>query len=186
MNKFKILSLVVLLLLPLSLWAETGGRGPAAPEVVKAFKEAGLPLLARKMNPTDFSLPLLNGENRKLSDLQGKVVFLNFWATWCGPCRAEMPAMEALHRRFKDRGFEILAVNCQEKREQAAAFMQDLGLSFPVALDGSGQISSAYGIRAIPTTYILDRQGSIIARIVGSLNWEEPKILAAFEALLSQ
>jgi thiol-disulfide isomerase/thioredoxin len=184
MKKFKILPLLALLLVPLSLWAKDGA--PAAPGVVKAFKEAGLPLLARRMNPTDFSLPLLNGENRKLSDLKGKVVFLNFWATWCGPCRAEMPAMEALHRRFKDRGLEILAVNCQEKREQAAAFMREGGLSFPVALDGSGQISGAYGIRAIPTTYILDRRGSVIARIVGSLNWEEPKILAAFEALLEQ
>jgi thiol-disulfide isomerase/thioredoxin len=174
------------LALPLPLRGEEKGGGVVSAEAARAFREAGLPLLARKRAPPDFSLPLLNGQNRRLSDLKGRVVFLNFWATWCGPCREEMPSMEALQRRFKDRGFEILAVNCQEDREEVAAFMGEQGLSFPVALDGSGKISGSYGIRGIPTTYILDREGEVITRIVGSLNWEAPKIIAAFDLLLGK
>jgi thiol-disulfide isomerase/thioredoxin len=133
----------------------------------------------------DFVLPLLNGINLNTTDLRGKVVFLNFWATWCGPCRAEMPSMETLYRRFKEQGLEILAVNLQESPKGVSAFMDQLGLTFPAALDQRGSIGAAYGVMAIPTTYIVDRNGGIIARVTGSLNWDNPKLFSAFEALLN-
>jgi thiol-disulfide isomerase/thioredoxin len=178
MKKYAILiALIALIMMP-----EYAAAVPAP--VVKAFADAGLPVTGEKLDPIDFTLPLLSGANQKLSDLKGKVVFLNFWATWCPPCRQEMPAMETLYRRFKSQGFEILAVDCQEESRDVSAFMRRNGLSFPAALDTSGAVSSYYGIEAIPTTYILDRSGKIILKVVGSLNWNNPKIIAAFETLI--
>jgi thiol-disulfide isomerase/thioredoxin len=152
-------------------------------KVGQAFTRAGLPVLRRPAAAPDFSLPLLDGKTINLADLRGKAVFLNFWATWCGPCRAEMPSMEALFRRYRNRGLVILAVNVREDRGNAAAFMDQLGLHFPAALD-SGGVSRRYGITAFPTTYIIDREGFIVSRIVGSIDWDTPEISAAFEALL--
>jgi thiol-disulfide isomerase/thioredoxin len=164
--------------------------GPAHPvaaeipqKVSRAFIRAGLPVLQRPPAAPDFSLPLTDGTSVRLADFKGKAVFLNFWATWCGPCRAEMPSMEALYRRYRNQGLEILAVNVQEDQRTAAAFMNQFGLSFPAALDGGG-VSRRYGIAAFPTTYIIDREGLIVSRIVGSIDWDTPEIFAAFAALL--
>ena len=154
----------------------------------KTFADAGLRLLPQKVTPREFSLPLASqgsaGGTQSLGALKGKIVFLNFWATWCGPCRDEMPSMEALYSRYKDRGFDILAVNCMEEEQDVVAFMRDNGLSFPVALDEDGKVGAAYGIQAIPTTFILDRDGKIIVRFVGSIDWNTEKIHAALESLL--
>jgi thiol-disulfide isomerase/thioredoxin len=170
---------LVLLLLPVFVFAD-----PVPGDITKAFADAGLPVLKDRINPIEFSLPLLDGKEQKLSALKGKVVFLNFWATWCGPCKQEMPSMENLHQRFKDQGLEILAVNCQEKSAEVLSFMKINKFTFSSALDISGNISSRYGVRAIPTTCIIDRDGKIIIRVAGSLNWDDPRIIAAFETLL--
>jgi thiol-disulfide isomerase/thioredoxin len=160
-------------------------------DVVKAFAEAGLPVLRKKVPVVDFTVPLAEMvplaavQKQNLKALEGKVIFLNFWATWCGPCRQEMPSMEILYQRFKDQGLEILAVNFQEGQKDVAAFMKNYKLSFPAALDSSGQVGGIYGIEAFPTTYIIDRDGYIISRVVGSLNWNTPKLLVAFETLLN-
>jgi peroxiredoxin len=161
------------------------GRRAIPPRVTAAFTEAGLPVLREAVPLADFSLPLTDGTNINTEKLRGKVVFLNFWATWCGPCREEMPSMEALYRRFKDRGLQILAVNVQESPRQAAAFMDQWGLTFPVALDSRGNVGNTYGVMAIPTTYIINQEGEIISRVVGSLNWDTPKLFSAFETLLN-
>ncbi|MDR0588931.1 MAG: TlpA family protein disulfide reductase, partial [Spirochaetaceae bacterium] len=151
---------------------------------VTAFTEAGIPVLREPVSLIDFTLPLLNGTTLNTKDLRGKVVFLNFWATWCGPCRAEMPSMETLYRRFKHQGLEFLAVNLQESRRVVTTFMDQMALSFPAALDQQGSIGAVYGVMAIPTTYIVDREGRIVARVSGSLNWDNPKLFSAFDALL--
>jgi cytochrome c-type biogenesis protein len=156
------------------------------PGVAAAFSAAGLPLAREGLDPVDFTLPLLEGGNQTLSALKGQVVFLNFWATWCGPCRMEMPSMEAVYRRLKDQGFTILAVNLGEKAAQVSGFMKDNKLTFPVALDESGRTGGQYGAQAIPTTYILDRRGLIISRMVGALDWNEEKIIRAFETLCNE
>jgi thiol-disulfide isomerase/thioredoxin len=155
-----------------------------AEDLAWAFADAGLPVLKQRVASIDFSLPLVNKKNLALKDLRGKVVFLNFWATWCGPCRAEMPSMEALYQRFRDEGLEILAVNSGENEKKVAAFVEELNLSFPSALDTRGQVSGLYGIAALPTTYIIDREGNILSRVIGSINWNTPELFAAFEALL--
>jgi len=183
MKKYKSLLLAVLVFLLCSCTAKAQNNPPEE-ALARAFSEAGLPLLKEKVSIRDFSLPTLTGENQSLGDLKGKVVFLNFWATWCGPCRAEMPSMEALHNSYREKGLEILAVNSGENQAQVLAFMTGNQLSFPVALDVDGKVSQAYGIQAIPTSFLIDREGKIIARLVGSLDWDTPKIRTALEMLL--
>jgi peroxiredoxin len=158
---------------------------PISDTVRQAFSRAGIPLLKKRVSSEDFSLPLLEGGTRGLSDLKGTVVFLNFWAVWCPPCREEMPAMEILYRRLGSAGLEFLAVDIREKQKPVEAFIKEQDVSFPVALDETGRVSAVYGIRSIPTTFIIDRDGSIIATVTGSRKWDDPKVIAAFEALLN-
>ena len=155
-------------------------------ELVQAFNAAGLPVLKEGIATLDFTLPLLDGTSQSLAALRGQVVFLNFWATWCGPCRMEMPSMEAVYRRLKDRPFTILAVNLGERADVVSKFMREYNLTFPVALDSSGETGMLYGAQSIPTTYLIDKRGLFVSRIVGSIDWNEEKIIAAFEALLAE
>ena len=154
-------------------------------DLADVFSEANLPFYKSKISPREFSLPSLAGETQNLGALRGKVVFLNFWATWCGPCRLEMPSMEALYKQNREKGLEIIAINCGEGRQEVQAFMKENGLSFPALLDEDGKVSSSYGIQAIPTSYIIDRNGNIVSRLVGSINWNTAKIQTAIEALLN-
>jgi thiol-disulfide isomerase/thioredoxin len=152
--------------------------------VREAFTMAGLPLLREKRQSRDFTLETVDGKSITLSRLKGKVVFLNFWATWCGPCRVEMPGMEALHRRYREDGLEFVAVDIMENAAQVRDFLKDNGYTFPVALDAKGSVSGGYGIQAVPSTYILDRDGKIIFFALGARNWDTPAIFTAFERLL--
>jgi peroxiredoxin len=158
---------------------------PIPDAVTRAFARAGIPLLKKPVPFEDFSLPLIGGGKRTLSGLKGKVVFLNFWATWCPPCREEMPSMETLYRRLGEAGLEFLAVDIQENPNQVEAFIRENNLGFPVALDESGRISGIYGIRSIPATFIIDRDGLIISAAAGARKWDSPEVIAAFEALLN-
>jgi thiol-disulfide isomerase/thioredoxin len=153
-------------------------------EIIRAFADAGLPVLTRAVPIEDFSAELLDGSRIRLTGMAGKVVFLNFWATWCGPCRMEMPSMEALYQTLKDEGLEILAVDVQEGKKGVADFISSYKLNFQTALDPSGTIAAVYGIEAFPTTYIIDRNGSIITRVVGAVNWNTPELIHAFRTLL--
>jgi thiol-disulfide isomerase/thioredoxin len=152
--------------------------------VREAFTRAGLPLLREKRQSKDFTLKTPEGRSLTLSGLKGKVVFLNFWATWCGPCRVEMPGMEALYRRYREEGLEFVAVDIMEKDTQVRDFLKSNNYSFPVLLDSSGSVSNSYGIQAVPSTYILDRDGKIIFFAMGARNWDTPAIFSAFEGLL--
>ena len=116
------------------------------------FRQMGLQPPKQRVESIDFELQDLSGTTRRLSDFNGKVVFLNFWATWCGPCRFEMPSMEKLYQRFKARGLEIAAVNLQEDRDSVKHFVEEYELSFPVLLDTTGRIGATYGARSIPTS----------------------------------
>ena len=134
----------------------------------------------------DFELEDLEGVKHKLSDFKGKVVFLNFWATWCPPCRAEMPSMQVLYDRLKDRGLEILAVDLREGPDLVKSFMEEHDLDFPVLLDRSGRVGGMYGVRSIPTTYVVDRDGIILAGRIGGKEWDSEEDIAFFERLLEQ
>ncbi|MDR2467869.1 MAG: TlpA family protein disulfide reductase [Spirochaetaceae bacterium] len=148
------------------------------------FTKAGLPTVNENRIPANWTLKTLSGETLTLHQLKGKVVFLNFWATWCPPCRAEMPSMEVLYRRFHGKGLEMIACDVMENSAEVAKFMRDNKLSFPALLDSTGQVSNQYGVQGIPATFIIDREGRIVSHVVGSKNWNTPAITDAFEALL--
>ena len=151
----------------------------------RLLRSARIQVFNQRTDARDFTLPLLDGENVTLSSFRGKVVFLNFWASWCPPCREEMPSMETLYQRYKDLGLEMLAVNLRESPDEVRRFVQSNGYTFPVLLDRTGRVGSNFGVSGIPTTFIIDREGKIIGRLVGSIYWDTPQIFAAFEALLS-
>lgn len=115
----------------------------------------------------DFSLATLGGGAGNLRDYRGHVVVLNFWASWCGPCRAEMPDMQAVYSEMREQGLVVVGVNQGEPKEQVAGFAREFGLTFPILLDENQSIARMYGVRAYPTTFVLDRNGSIRNVIVG-------------------
>ena len=115
----------------------------------------------------DFTLETLNGQTVSLSGLRGQAVLINFWATWCPPCRAEMPAIQQVYDRYRDQGFTVLAVNLQESDAQVAAFAEQFGLTFPIPMDRSGSVFARYRVRALPSTFFVDKEGIIQNVTVG-------------------
>jgi len=118
----------------------------------------------------DFVLNDTEGRPVRLSELRGKTVFVNFWASWCPPCRAEMPDIEQIYQEFKDKDVVVLAINQREDPETIRRFMQSLNLTFPVLLDRNGAVAQQYRISAIPTSFFIDRGGIIRAVNVGSMS----------------
>ena len=120
----------------------------------------------------NFRLRDLNGQMVSLSDLRGKVVLLNFWATWCGPCRVEMPAMEELYRTFSRNDFEILAVSTDAQGVSVTRpFQQENHLTFPILHDADYRVGLTYGARSLPMTFMVDRQGIVRHQIFGARDW---------------
>ncbi len=108
----------------------------------------------------DFTLESRSGENIRLQDLRGEVVMLNFWASWCGPCRQEMPLMDELYGQYKDLGFTILAVNVDENRDEAHRFLDAVPVNYPILYDPESSVSELYEVQAMPTTVMIDRDGN--------------------------
>ena len=135
----------------------------------------------------DFTLELLGGGQVSLSELRGKPVIVNLWASWCPPCRAEMPALQQVYEANHSRGLEILAVNTtyQDTEAGAAQFVREFGLTFPIPLDRSGAVSRTYLLRALPTTFFIDRDG-IIRKVVLGGPMSETTIQTAVEDLLRE
>ena len=117
----------------------------------------------------DFSLSTPDGETFTLSDLRGKAVLVNLWATWCPPCRAEMPAMQKLYDEYKDQGFMVLAINMTYQDNPAAVvpFVQENGLTFPILLEGTGKVGETYELRSLPSSFFIDRNGIIQEVVIG-------------------
>lgn len=109
----------------------------------------------------DFTLKSQAGDNLKLSELRGEVVMINFWASWCGPCRQEMPKLEELYARYKPLGFTILGVNIEEDSSKAKVLLKDLSVSFPVLFDDQNEVSRLYQVAAMPSTVLVDRDGNM-------------------------
>lgn len=171
--------------------------------LLAAFILSGAPLYARsasvdlklipklqevKDHPVapDFTLPGADGRKVSLKDFRGKVVFLNFWATWCESCREEMPSMERLYGEFKGKGLEVVAVNVKEKRQDALAFARQLKLTYPVLLDTEGEVGLLYGAFGLPATYVIDRKGVVLARMWGPADWYSPAARKFFRSLVEQ
>lgn len=109
----------------------------------------------------DFTLKSRNGENIKLSELRGEVVMLNFWASWCAPCRKEMPLLESLYKKYSDLGFTLLAVNVEEDSTKADGLLKDILVTFPVLYDNTNKVTKLYKVVAMPSTVIIDRDGNM-------------------------
>jgi thiol-disulfide isomerase/thioredoxin len=144
----------------------------------------GITVPKKKTEAIDFELEDMNGDIKKLSSYSGKVVFLNFWATWCGPCRIEMPSMQRVYEEFKDKGFVIVAVDLQEDKKVVKKFITEYNLTFPVLLDKTGKVGGIYGARSIPTTYLIDRNGYIIGRQIGAREWDTQEFKELFGEIL--
>lgn len=161
-------------------------RTSLQPEQVSSLLQGiGMQVPKDALMATDFTLDSLDGKTSSLSAYKGRFVFLNFWATWCPPCRSEMPAMQALYRRLEARGFVILAVDLAEKADTVRAYVKKNAFTFPVLLDKTGEVGGTYGAQSIPTTYLIDREGKVLARGIGAQwKWDSPEMIALFEKLL--
>ncbi|HSH29472.1 MAG TPA: TlpA disulfide reductase family protein [Thiohalobacter sp.] len=136
----------------------------------------------------EFALEDMDGEIHRLSDLRGRVVMVNFWATWCPPCREEMPSMEAVYQDLKDQGFRVLALNQWETPDQVFPYMGQLDVypSFPVLFDRDSSVAEAYGVKGLPTTVLVDKQGRVVYRAVGGRDFNHPEVRRLIERLLAQ
>ena len=168
-----------------------GGAAPLAqPRSVRtlsaedAMKELDLIKPSRAKAAPDFSLAMPNGKTFRLSEHRGKVVFVNFWATWCSPCREEMPAMERLWNRHKEQGFMMVAVSVDNDPALVPPFVQKLKLTFPIALDPKMQASNPYGVRALPSSFVVDRKGYLTALALGPRAWDNDAAQALIESLV--
>jgi len=158
----------------------------AGNKLEQLFRDVGIAKVAQVTEPVEIALKDLDGNMVRLSDFRGKVVFLNFWATWCEPCRIEMPSMERLHRKLKDRGLVMLAVNLEEPVSVVRAFFEEYKLSFTALLDTKGEVGAMFGIRALPTTFIVYKDGRVIGAAMGARGWDSEKALALFEHLIDR
>ncbi len=143
------------------------------------------PPLAVLFETPDFTLSTLSGASLSWAELRGKAVLLNFWATWCVPCRQEMPAIEALYRRYRDRGLEVVAISLDKLSTTVVeAFVKEVGVTYRVALDPSWATARTYGVRGLPTTFLIDRAGNVVMRELGERDWMEEAKQQAVEGLL--
>jgi len=129
-------------------------------------QEYAVPLEAK-----DFTLTDINNKRVSLKNYRGKIVMLNFWATWCLPCRQEMPSMEKLYRQFKDKGFVVISVASGEDSKSVNAFIKKYNITFPALLDSNLEVTDHYKVWALPTTYFINPKGEIIGRVQGSRDW---------------
>jgi cytochrome c biogenesis protein CcmG/thiol:disulfide interchange protein DsbE len=139
----------------------------------------------RQTTAPDFSVPGLHASSIRLRDFRGQVILLNFWATWCPPCREEMPSMERLYRRFKSTGFVILALSIDSKGEEVVSpFVKSFALTFPVGLDPKMTVAGEYRMAGLPTSILIDAAGAIAAVAVGPRDWDSPAAHQVIEKLL--
>ena len=160
-----------------------------------AVAQMALPELSHELNRVDppkeapdFQLQDMDGETHSLADYKGKVVILNFWATWCPPCRREIPSMEAIHQAFKDEAFAILAINEWETEDHVFAFTGQLSVdpTFPILFDRESEIAQEYGVKGLPTTVFLDKKGRIVYRAVGGRDFDHPEVKKIIQGLLRE
>ncbi len=144
---------------------------------------ASLKAVARQAAPV-LPLTLASGRPLDMEALRGQVVLVNFWATWCPPCRREMPSMDRLDKMETGRPFTILAVNVKEEADQVERFLDEMPMSFPIVLDTEGQLAKAWKAFVYPTSYLVDKQGHIRYSLNGTLEWDEPEIVEIIERLI--
>ena len=160
---------------------------PRAGRVLKleeAFRELDVIRPSRQKLADDFVLPMADKTTFRLRDHQGKVVLVNFWATWCPPCLAEMPAMERLWQQHRDSGFVMVAVSVDADPTKVAPFVAEHKLTFPIVLDPRMQVAGAYGVRALPSSFLVDRVGNLAGLAIGPRAWDNDASHSLVEGLV--
>ncbi|MBL4614909.1 MAG: TlpA family protein disulfide reductase [Magnetovibrio sp.] len=145
-------------------------------------KQALNPMAGKPMAP-DFKLKNLDGQFQSLSDFKGKVVIINFWATWCPPCRAEMPSMQRAWEKIQDKGVMMLAIHVGGNEDKIWSFVGDYELDFTVLIDAKSRVADAWPMQGLPSTFVIDPQGRIIYRAIGAREWDDDDILEQVYAL---
>jgi len=148
-------------------------------------REVPSPLIGKPAPEID-SKQWIGGSATPLSALAGKVVLVDFWATWCPPCRMEMPSMEHLHRRLQGTDFAMLAVSEDDESDVVRSFVDEMQLTFPIVLDPAGQVPPRYGVTGYPETFIIDRNGQVIQHFIGPEDWDSEQVYRYFVGLLDQ
>ena len=158
---------------------------PASPSVDVLFAALAIHRPVDRQEAPEFTLSDVEGRPVRLRDFQGKLVFVNFWATWCPPCRLEMPSMERLYQTFKQTDFAMLAVSIDRQGVQVVKpFMEELKLTFPSLVDSNMEVARRFGLRGLPTTYLIDREGRLIGAAVGGRDWYSTEAKALIAGLL--
>jgi len=160
-------------------------RSTDPPDIERHIKQLGLIRPARAKAAADFSMPLSPNGTFTLSEQREKVILLNFWATWCEPCREEMPSVERLWQRYRNRGLVVLAISLDVTPQLVVDFTARHRLSFLIGLDSKGKVATLYGARALPATFIIDREGALAALALGPRAWDSDSAQALFESLTS-
>jgi thiol-disulfide isomerase/thioredoxin len=181
--KCKELSIACLIFTVLAPAFAAGQQNKGGPSTDELLKSIGLAKPAFARAP-DFNLRDGGGGMASLSGNRGNLILLNFWATWCGPCREEMPSMEQLSRSFGGQGFTILAVNQRESAAQVERYMKTNGLNFRAPLDTDGRVSNSYRVYGIPVSYLIDANGQAIGMKSGSRDWAAREVVDAFRKLI--
>jgi len=170
-------------LLVMALWSPASADPPAVPSLLKPLDLVGYP---SGTLPPPFSGRTLDAQPLSLTELRGKVIVVNFWASWCLECRPEMPLLERLHREFASRGLAIIGINAREDKDVVGRYARELGLTFPLVLDPGGKVNDVYGVVGLPSTFVVGRDGRAVAFAVGPREWASLPARALIEKLLAE
>ena len=157
---------------------------PAMPQAAKNLARFGFTVLSQPVPLGVFVAQGLGGNSIDLATEKGKVVVINFWATWCPPCREEMPSLESLWNKEKSKNFGMVAISYHEPVPTVSTFIKQNPYSFPIAVDPDGKIGDEFVGSGIPTSYIVDRNGDVVAGRIGGLDWSSPEVVSGLEALM--
>lgn len=151
-----------------------------------AFMSANVNALEIGKPAPDFTLKSLSGANLNLTEQRGKIIVLNFWASWCGPCRTEMPVLQKFYDKYQDLGVSVWGINVEQENQAGRDFLADLNLSFPILFDASNTLSATYQVEAMPTTIIVDRDGLVRYAYKGYKPGYEKKYAKAIKKLIRE
>lgn len=148
--------------------------------------QTGIQLLEKPVPARNFNVKDMDGKRVDLDSIKGKVVLLNFWASWCGPCKAEMPSLERLYNHFDEKDFTIFAVSSYDDPAAMTDFFKKNGYTFPGYHDFNHEGSQTYGIQSIPTTYFINKKGEIVAGILGGIKWDKEPVIKTIQEMIDE
>lgn len=161
------------------------GLAAAGLALASALPAAGAGVALQEQAP-DFTLKSLEGSNLRLEEYRGDVVLINFWASWCGPCRQEMPVLDKLHHRYEDAGFAVLGVNVEGEVAPAQKIVDKTNVTFPILIDEGQSVSERYALEAMPSTVVVDRDGKVRYIHLGYKPGDEAKYVEVVKALIRE